>query len=377
MINKRFSRTSALTKYLVPDCRIGVLSVFVDFDSPQFLKSSLNRLSNDLRHLNLRKIVLNISWRRNNLKAENRSAVVSFFSKLDDAGRCVELPFCLPGGPNFEKVKNYVTSNNCMECIFNENASCCGIPPRKFYEFSPIMVKDFKDIKLSDFKTSGDREILSWWAPRYDDIKKIIETAKFLHDGPGLPTILDFGCGSGFLSYLLASSEEVKVTALDPNVSLIERTKFRHPSIEFVMGDEATLAKEWRGRFDAVICCYLPYELDFSPKIKRVLEPKALIYIGDKMEDEFKEHYVTLNIDERENGFYYSLDLDRTCDSSDIYKTIMNWDVISRDDVNSGRVVMPLTAKVSIQTPYGKTSPCFNRSKINYLYPWEKEIGVF
>lgn len=84
--------------------------------------------------------------------------------------------------------------------------------------------------------------------------------------GPALaaaprPTLLDFGCGAGFLPDWLAANgllERVEYTGLDISAPILAQARARWPGLRFLRGDilaDGVPAPEGGGEFDIVLAC--------------------------------------------------------------------------------------------------------------------------
>ncbi|MEC7816768.1 MAG: class I SAM-dependent methyltransferase [Pseudomonadota bacterium] len=71
------------------------------------------------------------------------------------------------------------------------------------------------------------------------------------HAKPGA-TVLDVGCGEGWLAQLL-SETGYRVTGVDASPALIDHAR-RHAHAQFLVGDLANLPALALGRFDLVVC---------------------------------------------------------------------------------------------------------------------------
>jgi SAM-dependent methyltransferase len=134
-----------------------------------------------------------------------------------------------------------------------------------------------------DLRRLCDREHpVMYWAPRRVEIERIVETAVQLHEGPGLPTILEVGCGSGLLSYLMASTGRVRVIASDPDPAHFDRTVYSHPNLSMVVADAASIRSKLPDvEFDCVLNSWMPPEVNLTPDIRK-LEARAIIYVLER-----------------------------------------------------------------------------------------------
>ena len=83
-------------------------------------------------------------------------------------------------------------------------------------------------------------------------------------------------------------------------------------------------------KFEIAINSFMPYKLDLSPLIKKIIRPKAIIYIQDKkMALERNYTYLDLIIDDKRKIFDYKIDSNRSYDPDEGYKKVFAWDVYS------------------------------------------------
>ena len=122
---------------------------------------------------------------------------------------------------------------------------------------------------------------LSHWPVRREEIQRIVEIAKTVYSGEGKPVILDVGCGNGFLSYLLAETDEVKVIAIDPKKSLINKSKYRHPNLKLEIGSSKTALEKYQNQVDLVFNSWMPQDINLTPDI-RSINAQAIIYVEER-----------------------------------------------------------------------------------------------
>jgi SAM-dependent methyltransferase len=121
----------------------------------------------------------------------------------------------------------------------------------------------------------------SYWAPRREEIQRFVDIAKTVHTGEGKPRVLDVGCGTGFLAYLLAETGGVNVIGLDPQESLISGSTYSHPDLRLEVGDSRDAVERYSGQdFDLVISSWMPYQLNLTPNI-RDIGAKVIVYIKE------------------------------------------------------------------------------------------------
>jgi SAM-dependent methyltransferase len=129
-------------------------------------------------------------------------------------------------------------------------------------------------------KSSSDMP-LSYWAPRREEIQRIVEVAKYLHKGTDRPKILDVGCGSGFLAYLLALTGEVDVIGIDPCKNNIREDIFSHPNLKFEVGDSSYAKEKYSSQdIDVVLSSWMPLNINLTPDI-RDINAKSIVYVRE------------------------------------------------------------------------------------------------
>jgi len=92
--------------------------------------------------------------------------------------------------------------------------------------------------------------------------------------------ILDFGCGGGWLSKVLASYG-YEVVGIDISHSLIKRAKKVAPTVIFVVGDGMNLPFR-EGAFDAVVSIATLHHLDVKKglkEVRRVLKNRCMLML--------------------------------------------------------------------------------------------------
>jgi SAM-dependent methyltransferase len=205
-------------------------------------------------------------------------------------------------------------------------------------------------------------------------VERVVKLAETVSQAGDLPCILDVGAGNGFLAYLLARTERVKVIGIEPNKYLIRKTKFEHENMELIAGEIESFVPN--KRIDIVINSFMPYRLDFSPLVKKTIRPAAFVYIQDKkIRDERNYVYIDLKVDERKNKFEYKIDKRVSFNPDDGYKRALGWSVYSvgadRKEINS------LDCEIEVQ--FEKNIGNINKDLVFNVndkerYRWEKEI---
>lgn len=151
-------------------------------------------------------------------------------------------------------------------------------PKHKKYQMNGTPLRD---ITLENICGTDKTAPASYWAPRREEIQRFVDIAKAVHTGEGKPRVLDVGCGTGFLAYLLAETGEVDVIGLDPEESLITKSPYSHPNLQLEVGDSKDAAERYSGQdFDLVISSWMPYQLNLTPDI-RDIGAKVIVYIKE------------------------------------------------------------------------------------------------
>jgi SAM-dependent methyltransferase len=122
---------------------------------------------------------------------------------------------------------------------------------------------------------------VSFWAPRREEIQRVVEVSKLVSSRKK-PVIVDIGCGSGLVDYLLATTGEVEVIGIDPAEHLISKAKevYRHPHLRFEGGDAESL-RNYTDKVDVAFNSWMPMDINLSPYMLD-LNALAIIYVRDK-----------------------------------------------------------------------------------------------
>lgn len=114
---------------------------------------------------------------------------------------------------------------------------------------------------------------ITHWVPRREDIVMIANAAKHVSSNP---TILDIGCGNGFLSYLLAR-EGVNVVGIDPDESHIVKSPYKHDNLELIAGGVERMSQY---DADVIFNSWMPLGVDITPQIVAQNAP-MIVYAGE------------------------------------------------------------------------------------------------
>jgi SAM-dependent methyltransferase len=360
--------------------RIFEIDATIRFFSGYFLKKSLSKLAKDLLSLSPRKVALNIFWLKESLVANNRLAIREFIKilKKNNINISINLPLCLPGWKDYNKIKELIFFTSCKTCIFKKTNTCFGLTPVSYQR--PILfnlpIKDFNQITLRDFFSDKNKDPLTWWIPTRADIERLVRLAEILNQDSRLPCILDVGAGSGFLGYLLAKTGRVEVIGVEPNKDLIRKTRFKHKNMKLINSRIESFNPH--RRIEVVINSFMPCRLNFSPLIKRNIKPKAVVYIlGKKMAEERKYVYINLRIDEKKERFEYRIAKRLSFDPNDGYKEMFRWNVYSPDNVDREKITSrdcEIEVQLRKDIDYLDKDLVFNANP-KKEYRWEKQIS--
>ena len=144
-----------IKKGLPEGSRIFEINASIRYASNEFLKNSLIKLAEDSQSLLPRKVELDIFWQRETLVAKNRLVIRKFIEALknNNINLGINLPLCLPGWKDYNKIKKFTFLNSCNDCIFKKTNACSGLIPTRNQE--PVLfdlpVKDFSEVSLKDF----------------------------------------------------------------------------------------------------------------------------------------------------------------------------------------------------------------------------------
>ncbi len=258
--------------------------------------------------------------------------------------------------------------------------------------------RPLQEITLENICGTKDRMRVSFWAPRREEIQRFVEIAKAVHKGEGRPKILDVGCGTGFLAYLLAETGEVTVVGLDPDNSLIENSPYSHPHLKLVNSNSHDAVQKYKSEgFAVVVNSWMPGGLNLTPDIRNI-NANAIIYIkyGETTgihNSDYKEFFY-------ENGFdFYSIDAEKHRTQNPIraedgisyhpgnnYKRVFEWSGVGDEQIRdyvrfinhqSGSFSLGSSRNIiDIQLRKNVRIPKIPRIKIvdSDKYAWEKEL---
>lgn len=141
--------------------------------------------------------------------------------------------------------------------------------------------KPIESITLDNICGNGENRPLSYWAPRREEIQRFVEIAKAVLQRKGKPKVLDAGCGTGFLAYLMAETGEVDVVGLDPDESLVNGSLYSHPNLKLEVGDSTDAVRRYANQdIDMVISSWMPGELNLTPDIRNI-GARTIVYVKE------------------------------------------------------------------------------------------------
>ena len=139
----------------------------------------------------------------------------------------------------------------------------------------------FNRITLENICGKENTPPASYWAPRREEIQRFVDIAKAVYVRKGKPIVLDVGCGTGLLAYLLAQTGEVEVIGLDPDKSLIKESTYHHQNLKLEVGDSGYAVKKYSSQdVDLVINSWMPYQLNLTPDIRKI-GARVIAYIKE------------------------------------------------------------------------------------------------
>lgn len=153
----------------------------------------------------------------------------------------------------------------------------------------------------------GDRSTPLHWLPRREELLRIKTLAEKVHEGIGLPSIIDIGCGTGLLSYLMAAEGGLSVVGMDPDEALllddyefetrdeegnyvgIQTKPYEHPNLKLIAGTNRTMLEAFQDTPpDLVVSSWMPEDMNLLPDICN-LQAKAIVLIHPTYETRFDD----------------------------------------------------------------------------------------
>jgi len=188
--------------------------VDIHFSSPRELEDSLAFLTKFHGPNQAYEILLH--WRADTLKKEFLRMAVEGLDRMRRKNGSVlcYLPLC------FEDALKITTFPHCSSCVLGETGHCQYPNQLRSYYPSPqlkVSLDQIEALSRADFASDCPP---TWLIPTRRQVKRLVE----LFEGHG--TVIDFGCGNGFLSgLLLKEGLSVPIKGIDP---LVEPS-LKHP----------------------------------------------------------------------------------------------------------------------------------------------------
>ena len=209
----------------------------------------------------------------------------------------------------------------------------------------------------------GARPCSIQWLPRKEELVRIKTIASVVHSGPGLPGIVEIGCGCGLLSYLMAAEEGLSVVGMDPDENLllddqmykadwgspeIQVEAYTHPNLRLIAGTSRTMLEAFKDTpTDLVVSSWMPEDIDLIPDIS-ALKPKAIVLMYP------------------DNEIYQA----RFADSVQTYRRAYRWHGPSQEDViDFSRVANAVSYGSELEIENGNTVEIWLREDANPTFP--------
>jgi SAM-dependent methyltransferase len=148
-------------------------------------------------------------------------------------------------------------------------------------KYSAVSGTPYEELTLGNICGSTGQPLVLFWVPRREEIQRFVEVAKAVHKGEDKPRVLEVGCGSGLLSYLMAKTEEVDVIGMDPSETLMEFCPYSHPNLKFEDGDSSGAVEKYKNQVDVVVNSWMPNGLNLTPNI-RDINARSIIYVLER-----------------------------------------------------------------------------------------------
>lgn len=130
------------------------------------------------------------------------------------------------------------------------------------------------------------------WLPRGADVARFMQVAEAVHEGDGLPSVVEVGCGTGLLSLLMAETGRAHVVGMDPDEKLLlggDTKPYSHPNLQLIAGTSKASRELFRPNPpDVVVSSWMPHaeNIDLSTDIAE-LQAKAIIYVHQSWSAEY------------------------------------------------------------------------------------------
>ena len=134
-----------------------------------------------------------------------------------------------------------------------------------------------EEITIENICGNSTQPPIGDWAPRRADIDRILNLAEAVTEKEK-PVILDIGCGSGLLAYLLAETGRCQVIGIDPENDGSQT--YTHQNLTLEKGDVGSAVKKYQSAVDLVLNSYMPEGKNLTPAIRRI-GAQAIVYVKD------------------------------------------------------------------------------------------------
>lgn len=171
----------------------------------------------------------------------------------------------------------------------------------------------FDNISLENICGSDNNHPVIYWLARKIDIKRLTKISEKISENK-TTNILEIGCGTGFLSYLLAQTGKVKVIATDKDPKHIDDPEYKHPNLSYDIVDAKDITRSDYKDIDIVLNSFMDYGTNLTPNIIE-LDPKAIFFVRTYFSTGTSGSYITGND----------------------YKQEFRWPVLSHQDVSEIR----------------------------------------
>lgn len=197
-----------------PPAVLRALWARVAFERPADLAAALARLDGLVAAPTLRKALVQVRYRPDQLTAE-AAAHHAAFAARHGARVSTYLPFCLPGSPQHATLGAFATPDDCHGCVFYRGMACQGLgdDPSPWAALGADLLpladvrRPVREHVRADF--AGNRPLVYWLPER----RHVAAIGAAVRAAGG--RVWDLGGGNGFLAGLLAADEDLDVTVVD------------------------------------------------------------------------------------------------------------------------------------------------------------------
>jgi len=326
-------------------------------------------------------------WRRENLTPTIHDVLGKVIHTLRSRGIDVDafIPLCMPGEPGQVDLAPFFSSS-CGNCFLYNSEACLGLSeeiPSSTGGSRETSLIPYEQISLDTFLSN---KIVAHWMPRKWEIQMLAETtAHACRAGGGsvMPILIDVGCGSGFLTYLFASTGLVKVVGIDRRAPVTPDWVTSASNQLLVVGDYHDIANLVRPINPALLICWPPTGSDFMKKILE-LDPVVIFVVRDVLGlCGVQEGVLTVEILEKEGGPRYHLETATSLDPGEGYHRTVSWPSPSIYDLrrrskDPGYNEINSMVEVFLSDRVDKEIRIDDRTlPINDRYPWEDGLDEY